>query len=50
MKYEGHVAIMGEKCAYDILVGKCQKKNPFGTSRCRCLDNIEIDLREVWYM
>jgi hypothetical protein len=38
----------GEKRnAYRILVGKPEGKRPLGRSRCRWVDNIKIDLREV---
>jgi hypothetical protein len=39
---------MGEKRnTYRLLVGKPDGKTPLGRSRCRWLDNIRIDLREV---
>jgi hypothetical protein len=39
---------MGEKrSAYRILVGKPEGKRPLGTSRCRWVDNIKMDLREM---
>jgi hypothetical protein len=38
----------GEKrTAYRILVGKPEGKRPLGKRRCRCVDNIKIDLREI---
>jgi hypothetical protein len=38
----------GEKMiAYGILVGKPEGKRPLGRPRCRCLDNINMDLREI---
>jgi hypothetical protein len=42
---------MGDKRnAYRILVGKPKRKRPRGTPRCRWVDNIEMDLREIgWY-
>jgi hypothetical protein len=33
--------------AYRILVGKPEEKNPLGRPRCRWMDNIKMDLREV---
>jgi hypothetical protein len=43
-----HVARMGEKRnAYRLLVGKPEGKRPLGRPRCRWVDNIRMDLREV---
>jgi hypothetical protein len=33
--------------AYRILVGKPEGKGPLGRPRCRCEDNIKMDLQEV---
>jgi hypothetical protein len=33
--------------AYRILVEKPEGKKPLGRPRCRCVDNIEMDLREI---
>jgi hypothetical protein len=39
---------MGEKRnAYRILMGKPEEKRPLGRPRCRWMDNIKMDLREV---
>jgi hypothetical protein len=39
---------LGEKWnAYRILVGKPEEKRPLGRPRCRWVDNIKIDLREI---
>jgi hypothetical protein len=47
----GHVTRIGEKRnAYRILVGNPERKRPLERSRCRWMDYIKIDLREVgWY-
>jgi hypothetical protein len=47
MRLAGHVAPMGAKRnAYRILVGK----RPLRIPRCRWLDNVKIDLREIgWH-
>jgi hypothetical protein len=38
----------GEKRnAYRILVGKPEGKKPLGRPRCRWVDNIKMDLREI---
>jgi hypothetical protein len=44
----GHVARIGKKRnAYWILVGKPEGKRPLGRPKCRWVDNIKIDLREI---
>jgi hypothetical protein len=48
MRLAGHVARMGEtRNAYRILVGKPEVKRPLGRPRCRWVDNIKIDLRQI---
>jgi hypothetical protein len=48
MRWAGYVARMGEKRnAYRILVGKPGGKTPLGRPRCRLVDNIKMDLREI---
>jgi hypothetical protein len=48
MRWAGHVARMGAKRnAYRLLVGKPEGKRPLGKPRCRWVDNIRMDLREV---
>jgi hypothetical protein len=48
MRWEGHVARMGEKRnAYRLLVGKPEGKRPLGRPRRRWVDNIRMDLGEV---
>jgi hypothetical protein len=32
---------------YRILVGKSEEKRPLGRPRCRWVDNIKMDLREI---
>jgi hypothetical protein len=47
MIWAGHVARMGEKNAYRILVGNPEGKRPLGSPRRRWVDNIKMDLREI---
>jgi hypothetical protein len=48
MRWEGHVAQMGEKRnAYRLLVGKLEGKRPLGRPRRRWVDNIKIDLLQI---
>jgi hypothetical protein len=48
MRWAGHVTRMGEtRNAYRILVGKPERKRPLGRPRCRWVDNIKVDLREI---
>jgi hypothetical protein len=48
VRWVGHVARMGEKRnAYRILAGESEGKRPLGRPRCRCVDNIKMDLREI---
>jgi hypothetical protein len=51
MRWAGHVARMGAtRNAYRLLVGKPEGKRPLGRPRCRWLDIIKMDLREMgWY-
>jgi hypothetical protein len=50
MRWEGHVARMGEKRnAYRILVGKPEGKTQLGSPRRRCVDNIKMDFRGIGY-
>jgi hypothetical protein len=40
---------MGEKVnSYRILVGNPEGKRPLGRPRRRRVDNIKMDLREIW--
>jgi hypothetical protein len=48
MRWEGHVARMGEKRnVYRLLVGKAEGKRPLGRLRHRWIDNIKMDLLEI---
>jgi hypothetical protein len=48
MRWEGHVAQMCEKRnAYRILVAKPEGRRPVRRPRCRWVDNIKMDLREI---
>jgi hypothetical protein len=47
MRWAGHVARMGEKNAYRLLVGKPEGKRPLGRPRRMRGDNIRMDLGEV---
>jgi fatty-acid desaturase len=41
---------MGEmRNAYNILVGKLERKRPLGRSRHRWEDDIRMDVREIWW-
>jgi hypothetical protein len=42
-----HVARIGEYM--EILVRKTEGRRPLGMSRCRCEDNIQMDIEEVGY-
>jgi hypothetical protein len=47
MRWAGHVARMGEKNMYSLLVGKPEGKRPLGRPRCMWIDNIKMDLLEI---
>jgi hypothetical protein len=48
MKWAGHVALTGEKKNADkILEGKPETKRPLERPRCRWVDNVKMDLREI---
>jgi hypothetical protein len=36
-----------QRNAYRILVGKPEGKRPFGRTRCRWVDNIKMDLKDI---
>jgi hypothetical protein len=43
----GHVARIGEINEYNILVEKPEGKRPLGRYRCRWMDDIRLDVREI---
>jgi hypothetical protein len=45
MGWSGHVARMGERCVYRILVGKSDGKKPLGKPRRRWEDDIKMGLQ-----
>ena len=47
MIWAGHVARMGEKGVYRVLVGKPEGSRLLGRPRRRWVDNIRMDLQEV---
>jgi hypothetical protein len=48
MRWLELVALMGKvRNVYSILVGKPERKTPFGKTRRRWEDNIKLDLTEV---
>jgi hypothetical protein len=48
MKWAEHVARMGERRGiFRVLVWRPEGKRPLGRPRCRCEDNIKMDLREI---
>jgi hypothetical protein len=48
MRWAGNVARMEEKRnIYSLLVGKPEGKRLLGRLRCRWVDNIKMDLREI---
>jgi hypothetical protein len=47
MKRAGHVARMGEKNAYTVLIGKTEGKRPLRRSRRRWVNNINMVLGET---
>jgi hypothetical protein len=48
IRWEGHVAqIREKKNACSILVVKPEVKRPLGRSKCRWMDNIKMNIREI---
>jgi hypothetical protein len=52
MRWEGHVACMGYRGIYRVVLGKREGERPNGRPRHRWEDTIKMDLREVgcWVM
>jgi hypothetical protein len=50
MRWAGQVARMGEvRGAYNILVGRPERRRPLGRPRSRWEDNIKMDLRKIGF-
>jgi len=47
MRWAGHVARMGDRRLYRVLVGKPEEKRRIGRPRSRWEGNIKMDLQEV---
>jgi hypothetical protein len=47
MRWAGHVARMGKRNSYRLLVGKPEGRGPLGRPRRRWLNDIRMDLVEV---
>jgi hypothetical protein len=47
MRWAGHVAQMGKRNVYRLLVGKPEGKRPLGRPRRRWMDNIKMGLLEI---
>jgi hypothetical protein len=47
MRRTGHVARIGERNAYRILVGKPEGRRPLGRPRRRLVNKIKMELREI---
>jgi hypothetical protein len=47
MRSAGHVARMGESCAYRVRVQKVGEGDHLAVPRCRWEDNIKTDLQEM---
>jgi hypothetical protein len=51
MRWAGHVAHMGEeRKMYRISVGKSEGKTPLERPRCRLVDGIRLDLRDIFWV
>jgi hypothetical protein len=49
MRWEGHVARIGEERHYRVLVGRPEGKRPLCRPRRRWEDNIKMNLQELGY-
>jgi hypothetical protein len=47
LRWAGHVACIGDRCAYSALVGKPEGRRPLERPMQRWEDNIKMDIREV---
>jgi len=47
MRLAGHVARIGDRFAYRVLVGRPERKRQFGRHKHRWKNNIKIDLHEI---
>ena len=47
MRWAGHVARMGQKGVYRVLLGKPEGRRPLGRPRRRWMDTIRMDLQVV---
>jgi hypothetical protein len=47
MGWKGHVAHMRKINTHKILVGKPEGNIPLGRPRCRCEDNIKLDVTDT---
>jgi hypothetical protein len=47
MRWAGHVARLGEKNVYRLLVEKPEGKRRLGRPRRRWMDNVKMDLLEI---
>jgi hypothetical protein len=47
MRWEGHVAPIGKRNEYMVLMGNPEGKRPGGRPRSKWMDNIRMDLREI---
>jgi hypothetical protein len=50
MKWAGHVTRMEERNGYRLLVGKLEGKRPLGRPRCKWVDNIKMNLRDIGWV
>jgi hypothetical protein len=44
MRWVGHVARIGKRNTYRLLVGKPEGRRPLGRPKCRWVDNVRMDL------